>query len=400
MGKRGLYALFLTTVVLLLVEAAVRAFFYTQVGSRVLWYGTEYYRNIVGEEKKAARENWRTKHYTEGDRTVELHGNQQGAYAKFFPNEKKVDKDIDTGEVFEVTINSRGFRGEEFSNDKGNRIRVLTLGASSTFGYYNKDQTTYPYFMEEMLNGACPGEREFEVINFGIPHLTSSQVLALYLSEGIELDPDFITLYSGSNDAFIWDATDNLQGVERLYVGLINRLLTLKYLDHLLKVEEKLLARSYSDEYAAHRSNVFLSNVQSLYDESTKHDTRLIVATQQKKSESIARQDLRGVSYQREASAVRGRYDAGERLEMHEISFLIHHRIMGDLREWAQQGERPLVDVISLLDGSRDYLLSNVHLHSEANRQIAAAFAYKILEQVCTNGIPARLEDLVALSRQ
>jgi len=62
-----------------------------------------------------------------------------------------------------LSINSHGFRGKEFSIAKPDDvIRVLTLGASSTFGFFNKDDETYPYLLEQRLNKLCHGPKHFE----------------------------------------------------------------------------------------------------------------------------------------------------------------------------------------------------------------------------------------------
>jgi hypothetical protein len=57
-----------------------------------------------------------------------------------------------------------------------------------------------------------------------------------------------------------------------------------------------------------------------------------------------------------------------------------HDRLMRDLRTWAVSHGVDLVDVIELLDADRHLLLSWVHLHPEANRRVAEAFAERILE--------------------
>jgi hypothetical protein len=74
----------------------------------------------------------------------------------------RLDRDPDTQEPYRVTINSRGFRGKEFSDEKKpGVIRVITLGESSTFGLHARDDETYPYDLEHFLNKDCPG-RAFE----------------------------------------------------------------------------------------------------------------------------------------------------------------------------------------------------------------------------------------------
>ena len=59
--------------------------------------------------------------------------------------------------------------------------------------------------------------------------------------------------------------------------------------------------------------------------------------------------------------------------------FLIHARIMRDLREWAAANSVDFVDVIQILDPDRDHLTSWVHLDREANQRVAEALAARIL---------------------
>jgi lysophospholipase L1-like esterase len=82
-------------------------------------------------------------------------------------------------------------------------VRVLTLGASSTFGFYDRDNETYPYYLQQFLNQHCISGPEFEVINFGIPHASSRMLATLFLNEGLPLNPDVVTFYQGRNDSVV-----------------------------------------------------------------------------------------------------------------------------------------------------------------------------------------------------
>ena len=108
-----------------------------------------------------------------------------------------------------------------------------------------------------------------------------------------------------------------------------------------------------------------------------------IVANQQRKSYSIDREDLQGITFQEELDLVQAKYAQGEELESYEASFIIHDRIMKDLERWANQNQVPFMDIIDLLDSDRHFLLSWVHLHADANRKIAEAFANVILQKKC-----------------
>src|SRR6185295_7016799 len=110
---------------------------------------------------------------------------------------------------FPVRINNHGFRGGDFTIDKPpGTFRILTLGASSTFGYHDRDDETYPVLLERQLNRTADDGRRYEVINFGVPHATTDNTLALFLAEGVALSPDLVTFYEGANDAAVIEPRD------------------------------------------------------------------------------------------------------------------------------------------------------------------------------------------------
>lgn len=173
---------------LLVLEVGFRAVLAFRVGPSVLYYGTRFQRQNVPAQTD--------------NHTVMQHGNLQQGYTKFFPHELKVDHDPVTNETFRISINSRGFRGGEIDETKKPGVtRIVTLGSSSTFGYYDRDNETYPYYLEQKLNKDSAATGRFEVINLGIPHLHSEEILALFYAEVIPLHPDVVTFYEGVNDA-------------------------------------------------------------------------------------------------------------------------------------------------------------------------------------------------------
>jgi hypothetical protein len=70
----------------------------------------------------------------------------------------------------------------------------------------------------------------------------------------------------------------------------------------------------------------------------------------------------------------------GEPISGYEFDFLIHARLMRDLRNWAEKNELPFVDIIGLLDQERQHLVSWVHLDAYANGSVADALADEILQ--------------------
>jgi hypothetical protein len=169
------------------IEIGFRAVCAIRVSPDMLLYGTRW----CGQSTRLAK--------LKKSHTVRFHDNAISNYSKYFPNQNRKDKD-EHGDLFEVMINSFGFRGREFKQEKAKgTIRLVTLGASSTFGYYDRDNETYPYYMGQILEEAFP-EKAFEIINLGIPHLkseisfhflsvrrSSSRLILLRITRGITM---------------------------------------------------------------------------------------------------------------------------------------------------------------------------------------------------------------------
>lgn len=387
-SKILLYIAVMSLFIMLAVELGLRAYFALKVGPRILYYGTESHRNWTRETRLKGRESWQDKHYK--GRSVEMHRDHMAEYSKFFPNEKKLEQDFRTGETFDVRINNAGFRGPDFEQEKRADVRILTLGASSTFGFYDRDDETYPYYLQSTLDQSCP-ELTWEVINFGIPHLTSDMISALFIMEGIPLQPDFVTLYTGNNDSLMKPDAEAISLPSRIWWQLTERLLMFKYLDYGIEaIRPKKI--EYDEQYASIRNAFFFDNLSTINENAKQNDIQLIVGTQQKRAKTTSgwlpdelevREMLAGVTYEEEVARVREKQERGEVMLGNEVSLLIHNMLMQDLREWTAREDIQLVDMIKVLNKHRHYLLTWVHLHPEANRMIADAWAETILRQAC-----------------
>ena len=95
-------------------------------------------------------------------------------------------------EVFDhkfLNTNSKGVRGKrEFSYTKDKqKLRILILGDSFTFGDEVSDNETYSYYLQEMLP-------QTEVINMGVHGYGHDQMLILFKDEGVKYEPDIVIL--------------------------------------------------------------------------------------------------------------------------------------------------------------------------------------------------------------
>lgn len=100
----------------------------------------------------------------------------------------------------EIEINSGGFRGKEFSMDKGGAYRIIALGESTTFGVtMTPEDKPWPELLEEMIRQRLKPARRVEVINAGVPTYWLGHNLQRLASEILPLKPDMIISYHGYN---------------------------------------------------------------------------------------------------------------------------------------------------------------------------------------------------------
>jgi lysophospholipase L1-like esterase len=382
----------------LLVEIVVRVYFARQIGVRTLLYGTHWHRQ-ENERAMAQGETYK--------KSVQGHGQAVGeyqmyspertnAYSKYFPNEVKVTYSPDGKTPYDVHINGHGLRGPDFQDvKKPGTLRILTLGASSTFGYRNRDDETYPFQLQRTLDERAP-DLHFEVINFSVPHANSDNIVAMFNAEGLALDPDFVTFYEGVNDAAIVNPPTD--AFSRGIQWLAERVLTVQLLTYLFPVESGTAEHMWSHEVAAERSSVFLENLEKLRSECAARGITFIVATQQVKSGILPAEKLRGVTYAEELAlidAARKKHEVGPGATGIAVTdlqkmgswldparvFTVHAHLMADMLVWANEKKVPVADVRTALDERRDLLVSWVHLHPDANRIVAETLADAILAQ-------------------
>lgn len=99
-------------------------------------------------------------------------------------------------------INSRGFRGDEFSAARQSySLRIIAVGDSITFGLLVPEKKAYHKLLEEKLNQTF-APLKVEVITAGIPGYTSYQGRQLLKQELLSYSPDLVIVYFGGNNEF------------------------------------------------------------------------------------------------------------------------------------------------------------------------------------------------------
>jgi len=122
------------------------------------------------------------------------------------PNPRLVYALRPNAKVAGVSItNSYGFRDYEFSEDKPpETFRIVVLGDSVTFGWWEKTAETYPKVLEALLN-AEGGGRHFEVYNMSVGGYNSEQEAELLKTRAFAFHPDLIIVGFCPNDALHLD---------------------------------------------------------------------------------------------------------------------------------------------------------------------------------------------------
>ncbi len=103
--------------------------------------------------------------------------------------------------VWEISLNSLGFRDVEFQRKKPPSVfRIICLGDSWTFGANVGQDQAYPQQLSRLLQYEFP-EADFEVLNLGVLGYSSFQGMDLLKLTAFDLDPDFIVIAFAMNDS-------------------------------------------------------------------------------------------------------------------------------------------------------------------------------------------------------
>ena len=130
-------------------------------------------------------------------------------FRRFFPSGKPAHE---ASAVWEISLNSEGFRDEEFPREKRKTaFRVICLGDSWTVGSNVNQDEAFPQRLRAMLKEAYP-KADFEVLNMGVFGYTSYHGVQM-MARALELEPDMLVLgfaMNESNTAGLrdWSAAD------------------------------------------------------------------------------------------------------------------------------------------------------------------------------------------------
>lgn len=100
-----------------------------------------------------------------------------------------------------LSHNSKGFRGKEFEKEKADSVfRIVCLGGSTTYTeLVNDNEKTYPALLEKIIRDSF-NYQNIEVINAGVPGYNSWESLINLEFRVLDLNPDLVVVYHGTND--------------------------------------------------------------------------------------------------------------------------------------------------------------------------------------------------------
>lgn len=146
-----------------------------------------------------------------------------------------------------VVLLSRGGRRAASPLSK-NTITILCLGDSHTWGLGSKTSLSYPAQLEDLLGG-FPLDKEFQVINLGIPGMNSAMIAEQLKNKFYLYLPDIVIINGGSNNS--WNKAQVLNYLSRAegkssWANLRRQALNGLYQTHLYKLSRLLWARWYT----------------------------------------------------------------------------------------------------------------------------------------------------------
>ena len=163
--------------------------FAVEIGARVIEYSGENECEFIGKDALKNVEIIKQNQICEDNNSTlyELDG-----ILKYVPNQN-----MET-----ISINSHGFRGDDFSEKKDlDTYRIFIVGGSTTFGAgTTSDDTTFPSFLQKKFD-VTHSDKKIEILNAGIGSAYSYSEKYLIENDLMKFQPDLIIIYSGGNDA-------------------------------------------------------------------------------------------------------------------------------------------------------------------------------------------------------
>ena len=273
-----------------------------------------------------------------------------------------------------VSINSKGFRGREIPEEKGNAYRIVTLGESTTFGMtMGREDRPWPEVLEGMIQDRLKPARPVQVINAGVPAYTILDNLHRLGKDILPLKPDMIISYHGMNGFNLINPTlSRVRGALPPYRKRPLRILA--------KCEYRLAIMVFKRQRAsapAKQQQPFMDPLQTEYAEAY----RQLIRCAQTNGISLVLANF--------SMAVNSRSEP-DVVEFYRLAFpsvvsqiqanAIHSQIVKELA--AQNAGVLFVDTRTDLDGEHEKFMDVIHFTQEGRNQLAENIFAGIRKQV------------------
>jgi lysophospholipase L1-like esterase len=264
-----------------------------------------------------------------------------------------------------ISINSLGFRGAEFSIDKGDAYRVVCLGESTTFGWtLQAGDKPWPELLERFIRERLKTRRPVQVINAGVPGYTINDNLYRLTNAMLALKPDLIVSYHGANGFHLIDSSVLPMS------GLRGPVFRPRPLRLLAQAEFRLRMMRYRRRVLRPYARAVPASIKPLDTPYAAAYRRLIQCARTNGIRLALANYSMAVNKQSEPSVIdfyRGCLEA--RLDTFIAANPIHSLIVAQLA--AQHPEVCLMDTHPHLDGEHEKFIDTVHLTQEGRRQLA-----------------------------
>ena len=293
-------------------------------------------------------------------------------------------------------INNLGLRSKQADISKENGIiRIIDLGSSSTYGFHVKDNETYPFQLQTILDNKFD-EGRFEVINGGLPFFTSVDIEVLLHSLFLKMKPEVVTFYIGCNDSV--RVTQDYYLKKRLGVRweAVDWLSQYSFFLKMIKVnikkkhrwfwdnDRKKITKKEINEFIQKSEPIFRDRVLRMQKVCEEHDIYPIFITQiyssmaeYKRNNALDKiAEIEGLSYADYGSLLQ----AKDALDYNELVNYVHHVFTKTIRDISKDR---LVDFTKLSKNAYyEHLNSHVHLTPKGNRVLARQLANYVTHNI------------------
>ncbi|HOW27531.1 MAG TPA: SGNH/GDSL hydrolase family protein [Elusimicrobiota bacterium] len=254
----------------------------------------------------------------------------------------------------QIHINSLGFRGDEFTPRKPERVwRIVALGDSCTFGWGLPDGDTYPARLADRLAREC--KKEVSVINAGVPGYSSWQTARWLQTELFGYDPDIVTVYVGWNDLFEArpGSGGDVEGRKRRAYLLRKSRLLAEIRTAFVWYRSRIEGTYHPDFYEDYRPAFFETQLTKILSEAKKRGVRVVLCSLP-------------TAYQK------GDERADPYIERDRRRFeILYERYNAVLRRMAERHEAEWLDLAGPMNGRKELFLDFCHPSARGNEVIS-----------------------------